>query len=351
MAFAVVATLSLAFTARLDVATTEWRVVILEPVLFYFLLRASRLQSREMWVTLDAVVLSGVVVAVYGLWQYATGQNLITAEGGLLRLRSIYGSPNNVALYLDRLLPLLIAMTALGTRATHGARRLLYAAAVLPVGLAILLTFSKGGLFLGVPASLLVIFWVWQRRAGRRTWPWVIGAGAAGIAALAIAARIPALAARLDLFGETGFFRLSLWRAAANMFADHPLWGVGLDNFLYEYRGRYILDAAWQEPNLNHPHNILLDFATRLGLLGLLAGGWMIWEAGRAIIRTIRGAGAEWLPVAAGLGGALAAMLAHGLVDHSFFLVDLAFTFYLILGVAVWLSSRVDEAGETTRNE
>jgi hypothetical protein len=30
-------------------------------------------------------------------------------------------------------------------------------------------------------------------------------------------------------------------------------------------------------------------------------------------------------------------MLAHGLVDHSFFLVDLSFVFYLFLGVAVWL--------------
>jgi O-antigen ligase len=130
------------------------------------------------------------------------------------------------------------------------------------------------------------------------------------------------------------------------MFADHPLLGVGLDNFLYEYRGRYILDAAWPEPNLNHPHNIVLDFATRLGLLGLLAGGWMVWEAARALYRAGRQAGAEWLPVAAGLGGSLAAMLTHGLVDHSFFLVDLAFTFFLILGVAVWLVGRPDAVAE-----
>ena len=121
------------------------------------------------------------------------------------------------------------------------------------------------------------------------------------------------------------------------MAADHPLLGVGLDNFLYAYRGRYIFDAAWQEPNLNHPHNILLDFATRLGLLGLLAGAWLMGEAVRALWRAIRRADTAWLPVAAGLAGALAAMLAHGLVDHSFFLVDLAFVFFLILGVAVWL--------------
>uniref|UniRef100_UPI0035AE0CC6 O-antigen ligase family protein n=1 Tax=Promineifilum sp. TaxID=2664178 RepID=UPI0035AE0CC6 len=339
LAFTLVATASLFFTARRDVALTEWRVVIVEPALFYLLLRAVRLRGREVWVVLDAFVLSGVVVAVYGLWQYATGQDLITAEGGLLRLRSIYGSPNNAALYLDRLLPLLAALWLLGSRAVHGRRRLLYTAALVPVGLALLLTFSKGALFLGAPVALLVVFWVWQRRAGRRTWPWVVGALGAGVVALAVAGRVPALAARLDLFGTTGVFRVNLWRAALNVVADHPLFGVGLDNFLYAYRGRYIFDAAWQEPNLNHPHNVVLDFASRLGLLGLLAGGWMVWEGGRALFRAVRRADAEWLPVAAGLSGALAAMLAHGLVDHSFFLVDLAFVFYLILGIAVWLNA------------
>jgi hypothetical protein len=43
--------------------------------------------------------------------------------------------------------------------------------------------------------------------------------------------------------------------------------------------------------------------------------------------------------VVVGFGGALVDMLAHGLVDHSFFLVDLAFAFYLMLGTAVsWQS-------------
>ncbi len=337
LVFVTVATLSLNFTELRDVALNEWRVVIIEPALFYLLLRVLRPKSSELWVVLDAFVLSGVAVAVYGLWQYATGQNLITAEGGLLRLRSIYGSPNNVALYLDRLLPLPAAVWLLGSRTTHGRRRVLYLLAAVPVALALLLTFSKGALLLGVPASLAVVFWVWQRRAGRRTWPWVLGALAAGVVALLVAGRIPAVAARLDLFGVTGFFRLSLWRAAVNMFADHPWFGIGLDNFLYAYRGRYIFDAAWQEPNLNHPHNIILDFATRLGLVGLLAGAWLIGEAARALLRAVGRADREWLPVAAGLLGSLAAMLAHGLVDHSFFLIDLAFVFYLLLGVGVWM--------------
>jgi O-antigen ligase len=352
LAFTAVATLSLLFTERLDVASNEWRMVILEPALFYFLLRGINPREREMWTILDAFVLGGLVVALYGLWQYGFQQEeLITAEGGLLRLRSIYGSPNNVALYLGRILPLLAAMALIGGQ-HQGGRRWAYTAALLPVSLAILLTFSKGGLFVGLPAAFLFVFWRWQKAAGRRTWPWLIGLLVLGLLGISLAQQIPALAGRLNLRGATGDFRINLWRAGLNMLADHPLFGVGLDNFLYAYRGRYIFESAWQEPNLSHPHNIVLDFATRLGLFGLLAGGWMLWAlAGtlwaeqQYLARSEDRLSITWRPVAIGLGGAFVAMLAHGLVDHSFFLVDLAFTFYLMLGITVWLQNRRQQAG------
>ncbi len=122
------------------------------------------------------------------------------------------------------------------------------------------------------------------------------------------------------------------------MIREHPWLGVGLDNFLYAYRGRYILNAAWQEPNLNHPHNLVLDFATRLGLLGLMAGGWLFWQLGQKVRAAISeppsSRNTEFWPVAVGIAGSLAYMLAHGLVDHGYFLVDLAFAFHLLLALA-----------------
>lgn len=355
-AFVLVATVSLFFTERLGVATNEWRVVIIEPALFYLLLRAVRPGRREMAVILGAFVLGGLLVALYGLWQYASGTDLITAEGGLMRLRSIYGSPNNVGLYLGRIIPL-VAAVALFTWASVSHRtRLGYLAVLAILALAVLLSFSKGALILGLPAGLAVVFWLWQRYRGRRAWPWLLALAVAGVAALVVASRVPALAARLDLFGATGVFRLNLWRSAVHMIQDHPLFGVGLDNFLYAYRGRYILDAAWQEPNLNHPHNVLLDFATRLGLVGLAVGIWLFFEAARFLRRSwlrqsaLLPGSLAWLAVVAGLAGTLADALAHGLVDHSFFLVDLAFAFCLLLGTAVWLSDS-PEAGGPTQNQ
>ncbi len=359
LAFVAVTTISLFFTTRLDVALNEWRWVILEPALLYVLLRGARLNQKEMWWVLDAFILGGAVVAVYGLWQYGTGSNLITAEGGLMRLRSVYGSPNNVALYLGRIIPLLVALVLPWPPNLQSPistpRRRFYLLLLAPITLAVLFTFSKGALFLGLPSALLFVFWQWQRANGRSTWPWVVAAGVAGAAGLLVALQIPVLAGRLDLTGTTGLLRVNLWRASLNMVTDHPWFGVGLDNFLYEYRSRYIFDAAWAEPNLNHPHNLFLDFATRLGLLGLVTGGWMIGMAGKVIGKQLVGDSKQWavdskqwtvdnlpyalLPLVVGLGGVLVDMLVHGLVDHSFFLVDLAGAFYLLLGTAVLTSA------------
>jgi O-antigen ligase len=172
---------------------------------------------------------------------------------------------------------------------------------------------------------------------GGRIWPWLAGLGLLGLLGLITALQIPQIAGRLNPQGETGFFRISLWRSSLNMLRDHPVFGVGLDNFLYAYRGRYILDSAWQEPNLSHPHNIFLDFGTRLGFLGLAAGIWLIVAFTSVSIRLQSTVQRVWRPVAVGILGSLVYMIFHGLVDHSFFLVDLAFTFYLLLGLTIWL--------------
>jgi O-antigen ligase len=154
------------------------------------------------------------------------------------------------------------------------------------------------------------------------------------------ALQIPALSERLSLASATGVFRLHLWQASLNMFWENPWFGVGLDNFLYAYRGRYILAEAWQEPNLNHPHNLVLDFATRLGIFGLLSGGWMLGETGRGVWHNLRHTQADQYLLAIGLAGGLLVMVVHGLVDHSFFLVDLAYAFFLILGLTHWLGEK-----------
>jgi O-antigen ligase len=314
------------------VALRELRVVILEPALFYLMLRTSRLGQRTVWRLADFFVLGAVAVALIGLVQYALGVNVITAEEGFRRLRSVYGSPNNAALYLGRALPVLVAVALFGKAR---ARRAAYGLAAAPVGLAILLTFSKGALILGVPLSLLALGLL----AGGR-WRWAaLGMAALVAVAVVLLAQTPRFAPLLNTASGTTFFRLSLWRSAWTMFREHPWLGVGPDNFLYQYRSRYILPAAWQEPDLSHAHDILLDYATRLGVAGLAAGVWLQIAFWRRALPLRRLADADRRALALGLMGAMVSFLAHGLVDASYFVIDLAFVFFLTLGLVQWLTS------------
>jgi len=315
-------------------AFREWRLVIIEPTLLYLMLRTlPRTEEGSLpplAPLLDAFLAGATVVALIGLANYAQG-NVIAAEFGLPRIKSVFGSPNNDALFLERALPLLLTGAALGGGLKL--RRLAYLLAVAPVGVALLLTQSRGALLLGVPLMAITVTLL----AGRR-WRWLgialiilVATGffalLSGFAQQALAGT--RLAGALDLQRGTGFFRLNLWQSALVMWRDHPLLGVGPDNFLYAYRSFYIMPAAWQEPNLSHPHNVALDLATRLGVPGLLAGGGLIL----GYIAQIRQTLARNRALAIGCAGLLAAMLGHGLVDHSFFLIELAYPFMLTAGI------------------
>ncbi|MGD9029032.1 MAG: O-antigen ligase family protein, partial [Anaerolineae bacterium] len=235
----------------------------------------------------------------------------------------------------------------------------LYGGSALPVALALVLSFSRGALLLGVPLSLLVLGALARMTDGPILLPWIKpkGVGPSGTAtprvatagrrwrwialiAVALAAvgviallSTPRFAGLLDPHSGTLFFRLQLWRGSWKMFRDHPWLGVGPDNFLYQYRGRYILPSAWQEPHLSHAHNLLLSYATRLGVVGLTVGiGLQVafWRRALALRRTVDRDGRA---LALGLMGSMAYALGHGLVDASTFFVDLAFAFLLTLGL------------------
>jgi O-antigen ligase len=331
LCFLIVAVASFFVAEHRHVALRELRVLIFEPALFYLLLRTSNLDGRDIWRIVDLFVLGAVAVALIGIVQYALGVDIITAEEGFRRLRSVYGSPNSVGLYLGRALPVLVAVALFGASRR---RRVVYALAIVPVGLAVLFSFSKGALILGVPLSLLVLGLL---AGGRWRWAALGGAAVALVAAVPLL-RTPRFPPLLDTSSGTTFFRISLWRSSWAMFRGHPWLGVGPDNFLYQFRSRYILPAAWQEPNISQAHNILLDYGTRMGIVGIAVGGLLQIAFWRVALPLRRSADADRRALALGLMGSMANFLAHGLVDASYFLIDLAFAFFMTASMVEWLA-------------
>ena len=211
--------------------------------------------------------------------------------------------------------------------------------------LAVGLTLSKGAILLGVPAGLAMVLILWLGRKGLFI---VIGGIAAEGLTLIPLSHHPRFAELFDFSSETStsLFRVQLWQSTLRMIQDHPLLGVGLDNFLYEYRGHYILPAAWRQPDLSQPHNFLLNYWARLGIVGLAAGIWIqvaFWRLAWRTQAALKGVNAGKRALAVGLMGSMAAMIAHGLVDEVHFVIDLAFIFFMTLGLMHQLATQIPE--------
>jgi len=326
---------------QFGVALREWRTVFLSAGLFALalvgVLRAAP-NPADRWLLIGAWLAGGAVVALIGLWQYASDAMIITAEG-VRRVRGLYGSPNNLALYLERTLALSLALALL---LPNGRWRWLAAGGAAVQLLALLLTFSKGALLLGLPAMFAAIAlagWLMRPHAVRQNRDvlrplllWLCGIGLGAVLLLTPFLGTERFRQLFDVSQGTGFLRLQLWRSAWAMALDHPLLGVGPDNFLYAFRSGYILPAAWQEPNLNHPHNWPLDWWTRLGVPGLILALAFFGLAAARMVQNLRNG--RQMALNAGLLAATAAALAHGLIDVSYALPDLMFAWVFLVVMA-----------------
>jgi len=128
--------------------------------------------------------------------------------------------------------------------------------------------------------------------------------------------------------------RLVLWAAAARMWREHPLLGVGPDNFRLLY-GRYasIVNA---DPRV-HSNNTYIELLAGMGLAGAAVLAWLVLDVSAAVRRCCAAGGAEL-----GVAAACVAIAVHGLTD-SF----LSFTgTYIVMAVALGLASACPQGAE-----
>ncbi len=342
IALAILSALSLLWADLPETAQTELRKIIIQPLLFYLVLRCLRPNRATLLRLFSALILAAVLVSLIGLYQYFIENSWVVAEAGSLRLDSVYGSPNNVGLLLDRVIPLALAFTLVNFNARL---RWLSAISLVIMFPTLLLTQSVGAIMLGVPAAIVLVLLALYR--GKAILP-VSGVIALGVASFGILSRISARFANvLDFSSGTNFLRLRQWESSLAIIRDFPLTGIGLDQYLYRYGGEYLRpDAIWDR-DLSHPHNAILDFWVRLGILGVLiflAIQVIFWRSAIFALNHFRIRDPLLFAMSAGLMGSMAGLLAHGLIDNSVFVIDLAVIFMFQLAVVV----RLVELAETT---
>ncbi len=338
-------------------ALRAWRWWIVEPVLFYGLVRWYG--RTELWRgrILAAWLGTGVVVALIGLLQVA-GVNLVpllttqpcfsdavVATEAVRRATSVYCHPNNMGLALGRVWSVLLALgltipASLEVGAQRLGRRyqrmlLIALAGVVLLGLVV--SFSKGA-YIGSAGAVLALGYLLRRR-------WLLVLTVVAVVLVMGYGFVKGIE-RLNPLGGSSEARVELWQSAAMMLRDHPLFGVGLDQFLRlrdpGQGSHYIAPeaATTSERFASHPHNVVLDTLLQTGWLGLVALGWLVVRMMRRGLRGLSQTQGWECGLRAGLIAALVAALLHGLVDNFYFVSDLAFNFWLIIALLGGYESR-----------
>lgn len=204
------------------------------------------------------------------------------------------------------------AAVALFSRAT----RLRAAAGVLAgasVGL-LILTATRGAV-IGAVAGVVVLGVLWLRRTGatRGTLARVGLAAIAFMAVVAVVILTTPLGDRLLALTDVANVqdRVLVYAAATRIFVDHPILGVGFENFAVAFPAYADADAVRGNQTQTSSHSWVLHLAATTGLAGLIATAALLAAFAVHVWQRARDEDATALLAAA---GALVAFYASGLV-------------------------------------
>ena len=239
-------------------------------VVLIFILILNTVNSLERVRQFTAVIVAATsYIGFRAVLDYVRGINLI--ENGRVQgaAFTMFENPNDLALNMVAVLPLAVLL-AMHSRSVV-TRLAAVAGAFVMIG-AVIASYSRSG-FLGLGAMVLILGW----QMGRRN-PKVIVAGA-----LALVTVLPFVPPQywdrvasitddnLDATGSRESRRVLLVEAFRT-FQAHPLTGLGVGQFQnYNPAGRV---EVWMET-----HNVLLQVATELGVLGLAVFLFLVYRA------------------------------------------------------------------------
>lgn len=278
-----------------SVTFSTYEVFMLVQTLLLYIYIVSTVRTREdvmFLVTMQVISLlmeslvmfglhfMGPAFRIPGLTTHLDPTVVAAAPGSIARDTGTFGSPNVAASFLSMLMAPAFALLLMKV---GGARKALAFSALAFGGLALVLTFSRGG-WLAFAVSMTIISVV----AIRRRWLSPIGPMAivAAGALLFVIFQGPIVARLFDTQAAAG--RIPLITLALSMIKAHPWLGVGSNNF-YIVMPQYLTSeyvGAW----LYVVHNKYLLVWAETGIFALIAfvtfllltvyRGWQVWKRG-----------------------------------------------------------------------
>jgi len=236
------------------------------------------------WAMLFAALLASITVFT-DFWNLTAFYRWYTADRPFVRHMGILGEANYAAAKLCVLLPFILFLTSLYMRRRQWKRLFFVMGVGLVIGITIFVTGSRmGGLLAALILGVFILkemHWLRQFRV-LLVFFMILGILSASFISLPQEPLSRALRYLTNRYGVIAAFiqtgeeqfhevretslreRIDVFRAGLNMFAEHPLLGVGLGNFPFVI-GEY-------DPNYSsvYSHNTYLTVLAELGVVGFL---------------------------------------------------------------------------------
>jgi putative inorganic carbon (HCO3(-)) transporter len=320
-------------------------------MLALYLFVVANVERRHLPWLVGAILLAGMAQALLGLYQFlfrAGPEGFLLFGGRFLRAYGTFRQPNPYAGYLGLVLPIAFSLTLWGmtnlrlptNRQPTQTVRFAAPYYLLPTAyclvsfglmLAALYASQSRGAWIGFAVAVVAVSLA--RGGGTAALLGLVVAALAMAGAMGAfqvlpptiiqrfsdaltALSIPDIAtAEVTNANFAAIERLAHWKAAIDMWRDHPWLGVGFGNYAAVYPAYAI--GRWLDP-LGHAHNYYLNVGAETGLIGFVAYG-LFWLAafGLGWIAAHRSSGFQ-RAVAAGCVGVLVHFSVHNLVDNLF---------------------------------
>jgi putative inorganic carbon (hco3(-)) transporter len=301
------------------------------------------------------LLIIGIFIGIINIHQYVTGNytnnyggfavaeymNIVGETNGY-RLSGPVGDPNFFA-------QVMVVLALLGMEQLMNERRVFWkivgGVAAAASGLTVVFTFSRGAI-VALGLSLLIFFWIYKLKPAHLVALLILGAVMLFFIPQTYYQRVLSIADVLPSNGEINIHkdraiqgRASESLTAWAMLNQHPLLGVGLNNFTYLYQDYTKSLGLAPSANSRSPHNLYLEVAAESGVVGLIVFLTMIVLAIRSILyarRRFMAAGMEdYVNMTTGFAIAFAGYLFSALFVHAAY----PRYFYLLIGIAFALSS------------
>ncbi|MEV5804839.1 O-antigen ligase family protein [Streptomyces parvulus] len=279
------------------------QVFVLVPAAVLLLLRDRDDARLLAWATVMLAVWQGAV----GVHQYVTATGA-SYQGEPIRAVGTFGAQDVMGMATVVSLGLVCALgLALGR--TPVRHRLLAAGCALALLLPLAVSFSRGAWIATAVTCAAQLLLTGPRRAlavgAAVLAAGVVLVGGLGVGTAMLQERVGSITQVTDAPDQSVTDRYTMWAAAAGMWRERPLTGVGLKGFP-EYRDSHAslalsagsetdgAGAGYQRQPLLSPHNMYLLVLAEQGLLGLvaLAGSWLaLLVLGLRRLRAARRAG------------------------------------------------------------